>query len=77
MSGTAAVAGSNRPSPMAVIVRQGRLLDFIDGETQRKETPRRVRSARDREVAGPGVWIREDADRCRVHAAPGFETTAC
>lgn len=29
---------SNRPSPTAVIVRQGRLLDFIDGETQRKET---------------------------------------
>ena len=26
-------------SPTAVIVQQGRLLDFVDGETQRKETP--------------------------------------
>ena len=39
MSGAVAGADSSRTPPAAVIVRQGRLLDFIDGETQRKETP--------------------------------------
>lgn len=28
-----------KPTPSAVIVQQGKVLDFIDGETQRNETP--------------------------------------
>lgn len=34
----AAVLASG-PSPVAVIVQQGKVLDFIDGQTQREETP--------------------------------------
>ncbi|MGH9418656.1 MAG: type I restriction enzyme HsdR N-terminal domain-containing protein, partial [Thermoanaerobaculia bacterium] len=28
-----------RPKPTAIIVQQGKLLDFVDGETQRNDTP--------------------------------------
>ena len=29
----------HKPQPVAVIVQQGKVLDFIDGQTQRDETP--------------------------------------
>ncbi|WP_334000430.1 N-6 DNA methylase [Burkholderia gladioli] len=34
-----AVAEAVAPKPVAVIVQQGKVLDFIDGQTQREETP--------------------------------------
>lgn len=34
-----AVAQAVAPKPVAVIVQQGKVLDFIDGQTQREETP--------------------------------------
>src|SRR5690242_12171857 len=32
-------SASGTPVPAAIIVQQGKLLDFIDGQTQREETP--------------------------------------
>ena len=32
-------AVASPPKPIAVIVQQGKVLDFIDGQTQREETP--------------------------------------
>jgi type I restriction enzyme M protein len=38
MAATAAIIGGNQPK-VAIIVQQGKVLDFIDGLTQRSETP--------------------------------------
>ena len=38
-SATQAAFGFSRPAPQPVLIQQGKVLDFIDGITQRKETP--------------------------------------